>query len=187
MHCYKLLQNCEKWKAHRRTLNQNGRADLNADPQNSEGRPIGHKKAKVALAAAAKTDRVQSAIDKVLADVCSNSSLRREENNARWAALMQKADVKINLEEKKAAVKKRSQDFMILTADVSNMDPLARAAHNMYRAAILQELGLVPPENGGNQGHGADGQVDDDPDMIDDDPDMTQPGYGYVPQPGDNI
>ena len=84
MHCYKLLQNCEKWKAHRRTLNKNGRADLNADPQNSEGRPIGNKKAKAALAAAAKTDRVQSSIDKVLADVCSNSSLRREENNARW-------------------------------------------------------------------------------------------------------
>ena len=98
---------------------------------------------------------------------------------------MQKANVKINLEQKKAAVKKRSQDFMILTADVSNLDPLARAAHNMYRAAILQEIGLVPPENGGN--HGADGQVDDDPDMIADDPDMTQPGYGYVPQPGDNI
>ena len=191
MHCYKLLQSCEKWKAHRRTLNKNGRADLNADPQNSKGRPIGNKKAKAALAAAAKTDRVQSSIDKVLADVCSNSSLRREENNARWATLMQKADVKINLEQKKAAVKKRSQDFMILTADVSNLDPLARAAHNMYRAAILQELGLVPPENGGNHGtetgHGADGQVDDDPDMIADDPDMTQPGYGYVPQPGDNI
>ena len=83
MHCYKLLQSCEKWKAHRRTLNKNGRADLNADPQNSEGRPIGNKKAKAALAAAAKTDRVQSSIDKVLADVCSNSSLRREENNAR--------------------------------------------------------------------------------------------------------
>ena len=104
---------------------------------------------------------------------------------------MQKADVKINLEQKKAAVKKRSQDFMILTADVSNLDPLARAAHNMYRATILQNVGLVPPENGGNHdtetGHGADGQVDDDPVMIADDPDMTQPGYGYVPQPGDNI
>ena len=99
-------------------MNKNGRADLNADPQNSEGRPIGNKKAKAALAAAAKTDRVQSSIDKVLADVCSNSSLRREENNARWATLMQKADVKINLEQKKAAVKKRSQDFMILTAHV---------------------------------------------------------------------
>ena len=73
---------------------------------------------------------------------------------------MQKADVKIDLEQKKAAVKKRSQDFMILTVDVSNLDSLARAAHNMYRAVILRELGLVPPENGGKQGHDADGQVD---------------------------
>ena len=75
---------------------------------------------------------------------------------------------------------------MILTADVSNLDPLARAAHNMYRAAILQDLGLVPPENGGNQGHGAETGHDADG-QVDDDPDMTQPGYGYVPQPGDNI
>ena len=68
---------------------------------------------------------------------------------------------------------------MILTADVSNMDPLARAAHDMYRAAILQELGLVqPPQNGENGTPGA-GVVDDE------DPDMTQPGDGYVPQPED--
>ena len=87
MHCYKLLQNCEKWKAHRRSLNKNGRADVNVDHQNSDGRPIGNKKAKAAAAAAAtaKSDRVRSSIDKVLTDVCSNSSLRREENNARWA------------------------------------------------------------------------------------------------------
>ena len=43
--------------------------------------------------------------------------------------MMQKANVKIDIEQKRAAVKKRSQDFMILTADVSNLDPLARAAH----------------------------------------------------------
>ena len=121
---------------HRRTLNKKVRGDTNADPQNSEGRPTWHKKAKATLAAAAKTDRVQSSIDKVLADVCSNSSLRRDEHNARWATLMQKADVRIDVEQKKAVVKKRSQDFMILTADVSNLDPLARAAHNMYRAEI---------------------------------------------------
>ena len=122
------------------------------------------------MAAAAKTDRVQSSIDKVLADVCSNSSLRRDEHTARWVTLMQKADVRIDVEQKKAAVKKRSQDFMILTADVSNMDPLARAVHDMYRAAILQELGLVqPPQNGENGTPGADVVDDEDPE----DPDMT--------------
>ena len=98
IHCYNLLQNCEKWKRHRRILNKIGRANLNVDPQNSERRPIGNKKAKAAAVAATKSDRVQSAIDKVLAYVCSNSSLRREENNARWATLMQKADVKIDIE-----------------------------------------------------------------------------------------
>ena len=108
MHCYKLLQYCQKWAAARRLLNKKGRGDTNADLQNSEGRPTGHKKAKAAMAAAAKTDRVRSSIDKVLADVCSNSSLWRNENNARWATLMQKADVRIEVEQKKATVKKRS-------------------------------------------------------------------------------
>ena len=188
MHCYKLLQNCEKWKAHRRILNRNGRADLNVDPQNSDGRPTGNKKAKAALAAAEKTDRVQSSIDKVLADICSNSSLRREENNTRWATLMQKADVKIDIEQKRAAVKKRSQDFMILTVDVSNLDSLARAAHNMYRVVILRELGLVPPENATNQGHCVDNSANQGHDTnghVNDDPDVPQPGHGYVPQPDD--
>ena len=129
--------------------------------------------------AAAKSDRVQSSIDKILADVCSNSSLRRDEHNARWATLMQKADVRIDVEQKKAAVKKRSQDFMILTADVSQIDPLARAAHDMYRAAILQELGLVPPPQTGGNASAGTSIVDDE------DPDMTQPGAGYVPSTED--
>ena len=125
--------------------------------------------------AAAKSDRVQSSIDKILADVCSNSSFRRDEHNARWATLMQKADVRIDVEQKKAAVKKRSQDIMILTADVSQMEPLARAAHDMYRAAILQELGLVPPPQTGGNASAGTSIVDDE------DPDMTQPVAGYVP------
>ena len=92
---------------------------------------------------------------------------------------MQKADVRIDVEQKKAAVKKRSQDSMILTTDVSQMDPLARAAPDMYRAAILQELGLVPsPQTGRNASAGTN--------IIDDkDPDMTQPGAGYVPSAED--
>ena len=96
---------------------------------------------------------------------------------------MQKADARIDVEQKKAVIKKRSQDFMILTADISNMDPLARAAHDMYHAAILQELGLVPPpqtdgNTGGNASAGT-GIVDDE------DLDMTQPGAGYVPSAED--
>ena len=50
---------------------------------------------------------------------------------------MQKADVRIGVEHKKSTVKKQNQDFMILTIDTSHMDPLARAAHDMYRATIM--------------------------------------------------
>ena len=72
---------------------------------------------------------------------------------------------------------------MILTADVSQMDPLARAAHDMYRAAILQELGLVPPpQTGGNTSGNASAGTS----VVDDeDPNMTQPGAGYVPSAED--
>ena len=43
MHCFKLLQNCEKWRVHRKTLAKTGRTDVD-DVSNSEGRPIGTKK-----------------------------------------------------------------------------------------------------------------------------------------------
>jgi hypothetical protein len=40
------------------------------------------------------------------------------------------------------AVKKRKEDFMILTTDTSNMDDELNAAHMLFRDAILQEMGL---------------------------------------------
>ena len=58
MHWYKLLQNCEKWKAHQKTLNKNGRTNLDTDLENSKGWSTGNKKPKAALAASAKTERV---------------------------------------------------------------------------------------------------------------------------------
>ena len=87
MLCFKLLQNCEKWKVHRKTLVRVGRTNVD-DVSNSEGRPIGTKKTKVAVAATAGFERVAASIDKVFADVSANSSLRRAQMNKRWDALL---------------------------------------------------------------------------------------------------
>ena len=43
------------------------------------------------------------------------------------------------------ASKKRREDFMVLTADVSALDAQAKAACDLLRAAIFQEMGLLPP------------------------------------------
>ena len=58
---------------------------------------------------------------------------------------MEKTDNKLELENSKVVVKKRREDFMVLTADVSTLEPQARAACDLIRAAIFQEMGLAPP------------------------------------------
>ena len=50
--------------------------------------------------------------------------------------------MKLQLAKSKVAVLKRKEDFMILTADVSNMTPQVKAAHDMFCADILRELRL---------------------------------------------
>ena len=85
----------------------------------------------------------------VLADVSSNSSL------------IEKTDIKLELEKKKVVVKERSQNFMILAADLSTMDPLAKARHDMFCAAILQEPELATASVTGDiQGGGGDTQCE---------------------------
>ena len=62
------------------------------------------------------------------------------------------------------------------TVDVLTMDPLARAAHNTFCTAILQELGLVlPTKTDGNQGdHGHDHDHDHEVQGEDGRPDPAQ-------------
>ena len=63
--------------------------------------------AKAAAAAKAGSERTQASIDKLAADVSKNSNERRAANDARWATLMEKTDIKLELEKSKVAVKKR--------------------------------------------------------------------------------
>ena len=106
---------------------------------------MGTKKAKAAAVAKAGSERTQASIDKLAADVSKNSNERRAANDARWATLMEKTDIKLELEKSNVVVKKRREDFMILTADVSSLDPQAKAACELLRSVIFQEMGLAPP------------------------------------------
>ena len=100
---------------------------------------MGTKKSKAAVAA---SDRVATSINKVLTDVSANSSMRRAQNDKRWDVLMQKTDMKLELTKSKVVMMKRKEDFMILPTDMSNMNPQVKEAHDMFCAAILQELGF---------------------------------------------
>jgi hypothetical protein len=42
----------------------------------------------------------------------------------------------------RVVVKKMREDFMILIADISNMDDEVKTAHMLFSDAILQEMGL---------------------------------------------
>ena len=112
------------------------------DVSNSEGQPIGTKKAKAVVAASTESEQVVASINKVFVDVTVNSSMRRAQMDKRWEALLQKADIKLELTKSKVVVLKRKEDFMILTADVSNISPQVKAAYTMFCVDILKELGL---------------------------------------------
>ena len=63
----------------------------------SDGRPIGNKKGKTTSVREANSEKVHSTIDKVLADVCKNSSERRVSCDAKWADISDKANKKLEL------------------------------------------------------------------------------------------
>lgn len=45
----------------------------------------------------------------------------------------------------KSCGEEKEEDFVILTGGMSNMDPEVKRAHMMFRAAILQEMGIQTP------------------------------------------
>jgi hypothetical protein len=135
MHCYTKLKRCEKWRqTHLQLAKRVGNViDLDVPQAASAGRPIDNKKAKAAVLEAASSDKLASSIDKYISDVSSNLTTRAEKSDQRWKSILLKQDEKIELEKEKVVVKKRKEDFKILTADTSNMDDEVKAAH-MYTA-----------------------------------------------------
>jgi hypothetical protein len=53
----------------------------------------------------------------------SSKAATEQKKDARWAVMMEKQDIKIELEMEGFVVKKRKEDFTIMTTNTSNMDP----------------------------------------------------------------
>ena len=107
MYCFHKLQNCQKWKKLRTSLKMGCPSNI-PDVDASEGWPVGNKKAKAAIAVVANSEWMNASIDKPNTKVSKNSTERRVINDARWATLMEKTDKKLELEESKVAVNKRT-------------------------------------------------------------------------------
>jgi len=128
---------------------KNGVYDPDAPaPAASEGRPAeGNKKAKAAKAAAPAAERLQSAIEKCIADAATNSAIREEASRARWAELLGKQEAKLDLLRNTAAAKKRNTDLAFLstmaTMDLGSVDAQMRAWLVSERDKILPQM--APP------------------------------------------
>jgi hypothetical protein len=79
-------------------------------------RPIGNKAAKATALEASSSEKIQSSINKCLMDVSSNLLIRDKKASERWVTLLWKQEEKMLIKKERVAVKKRKEDFMLLTA-----------------------------------------------------------------------
>ena len=142
IHCYTKLKRSPKWRQARLRLgtNADGTDDLAAPLATSAGRPIGNKRAKDALGAAACADKTAASIDKNIAGVSTSMATRAEKSDERWKTIFQKQDEKIAVDKEIAVVNKRKEDLKILTANTTGYDAATLEAHNYFRDIILQEI-----------------------------------------------
>ena len=161
MHCYNKLQGCKKWDDLLHTLMKDGE-DGPIDPAGaSTGRPIGNKKAKAERNAAPALAAMDASLEKMISSFSMENKEAADRAAVVWKAILDKQDMKIELEREKVeaakmeahaatmkatneamqlSLAKMSQESKILMADMEKMDPLARAWHEMYRERIGQEV-----------------------------------------------
>ena len=101
----------------------------------------GQQEANASKAAAPAAERLQSAIEKCIADAASNAVIRQETSRARWAELLGKQDAKPDLLRNTAAAKKRNTDLAfpstMATMDLGSVDAQMRAWLVSERDKIL--------------------------------------------------
>ncbi|CAM0881035.1 unnamed protein product [Alopecurus aequalis] len=155
LHVFTRIESCEKWKevhlALAKTKDGVYNPDAPTDPA-SASRPEGNKKAKAAKAKAPAAERVQAAIEQCIADAKDQAIAKQQMNaereemiNARWAALMKKSDIKIELLETNIASKKRVTDLAFLQAgDPATMTPQVAAWYKAECGKVLNQMPAAP-------------------------------------------
>jgi hypothetical protein len=94
---------------------EGGIIDLDATFGTSVGHPIDNKKANVATAHAASSERVTSIINKWQTLVTKRDVIRAANADERWVSVIEKTEKKIELDTTRVAGKKRKEDFIIMT------------------------------------------------------------------------
>ena len=88
---------------------------------------MGHKKAKAARDGALAAAKLQASIKTCITDAQTHAAVREEKAVMRWKALMDKAEVKLDLLNTGIAAKKRNNDLTFLMGgDPAAMDPEVR-------------------------------------------------------------
>ncbi|CAM0951258.1 unnamed protein product [Alopecurus aequalis] len=155
LHVFTRIESCEKWKEVRLALAKTKDRVYNPDTPTepaSAGRPEDNKKAKAAKAGATAAERVQAAIEQCIADAKDQALARQQMNaereekaNARWAALMKKSDMKIELLKTNVAAKKRMKNLAFLQAnDPATMTLQVAAWYKAEYGKILNGMPTAP-------------------------------------------
>ena len=142
-HVFARIENCDKWSETRSLLDKAKVVDPSAPASTASAeRPTGTKKAK----ALRDTEKFHTAITACITDAAAHAAKRTEQAirmeelaAVRWASVIERQDLKLELLKANVATKKRREDLAILTVDTSGMDDEVKAWYAEQRGIILAE------------------------------------------------
>jgi hypothetical protein len=163
MHCFQILQDCNKWARVRRTLNEGKAGEEGAIPAapSSEGQPTGTKKAKADRNVGSSGDGFESGVGIFVDSMNANSKEIYDRHDARWKEIKETQKEKLALErERVQAAKieaeatlikakndaksfeltKMVEEAKILSMPLEGMDPLTKTWYMMIRDRIAKDL-----------------------------------------------
>uniref|UniRef100_A0ACD5TNZ6 Uncharacterized protein n=1 Tax=Avena sativa TaxID=4498 RepID=A0ACD5TNZ6_AVESA len=157
IHVFTRIKGCDKCAKTRTSLAKanSSNYDPGAAPSAvSEGRPVGHRKAKAMRDAAPATKKLHSSILACMADAPTHTDMRAEQatrleeiSATRWASVIERQDIKLGLIKANVVAKKRREDLAILMVDTKDMDSEVRAWCVDRRALILSENRATANQN----------------------------------------
>ena len=108
MHCFKKLEGCKKWDALRLTLNKEGVGEDGpvTAAAASTGRPIGNKKAKAERNAVPALAVMDASFENMISSFSAENKEAADRAADVWKAILDKQDMKIELEREKVEAAK---------------------------------------------------------------------------------